>query len=157
VRVRPGYGTVERRFHFPAAASPGTTAERLQVPRATLAAGGGAIWLTNGSSSLIRVDPASNRSQRIDAGRRRHAVSAGTGAIWALAPATATVLRVDPLTRRITDRIPIVARRGPRFPAPTGIAAAEDAVWVLNGNSATVTRINPDTRGVEMTVELGID
>jgi hypothetical protein len=157
VRVRPGYGTVERRLHFPPAATAEDTAEQLQVPRATLAAGGGAIWLTNGSTTLVRVDPASNSSQRIDAGRRLRAVSAGVGGIWALAPDTATVLRVDPLTRRITDRIPIVARRGPRFPAPTGIAAAEDAVWVLNGNSATVTRINPDTRGVEMTVELGFD
>ncbi|HEX4734969.1 MAG TPA: BTAD domain-containing putative transcriptional regulator [Thermoleophilaceae bacterium] len=156
-RVRPGYGTVERRLRFPPTAIPGTTAERLQVPRATLAAGGGAIWLTNGSTTLVRVDPANNRTQRIDAGRRLTAVSAGAGGIWALAADTATVLRVDPLSRRITDRIPIVARRGPHFPAPTGIAAAADAVWVLNGNSATATRINPETRGVEMTVELGID
>src|SRR3954447_5062219 len=96
VRVRPGYGTVERRFHFPAAPTAEGTAGQLQVPRATLAAGGGAIWLTNGSSNLIRVDPASNRTKRIDAGRRLNAVSAGAGGIWALAADTATVLRVDP-------------------------------------------------------------
>jgi DNA-binding SARP family transcriptional activator len=156
-RVRPGYGTVEQRIRFPRVSTPPATADRLRAPRATLAAGRGAIWLTNGSTTLFRIDPDNNRPEPITAGRRIDAVASGAGAIWALAGSTATVLRVDALTGRISDRIPIVARHGPGLPAPTGIAAGADAVWVLNGNSATVTRINPQTRGVEMTVKLGID
>lgn len=155
-RIRPGYGTVERRIRFPRSTAPPATAERLQAPRATLAVGGGAIWLTSGSR-LLRIDPSSNQVERIAVHERVGAVSSGAGALWALAPDSATVLRVDPRTGRVTDRIPIVARQGPDLPAPTGIAAGRDAVWVLNGNSATVTRINPETRGVETTVELGVD
>jgi DNA-binding SARP family transcriptional activator len=155
-RIRPGYGTVEARIRFPRSSAPAATAERLQAPRATLAVGGGAIWLTSGSR-LLRVDPSTNQLERIVARERIHAVTSGAGAIWALAAGSATVLRVDPRTSRVTDRIPIAARQGPDLPAPTGIAAGRDAVWVLNGNSATVTRINPETRGVETTVELGID
>ena len=85
------------------------------------------------------------------------AVASGAGAVWVLSTRSATVLRVDPATGRVTDRIPVVARHGPGLPAPTAIAAGAHAVWVLNRNSATLTRINPETRGVEMTVELGID
>jgi DNA-binding SARP family transcriptional activator len=104
-RVRPGYGSIERRFRFPSAPAPPVTADRLRVPRATLAAGGGAIWLTNGSATLFRVGPGNNRPEPIAAGRRLDAVASGAGAIWALSGSTATVLRVDPLTKRITDRI----------------------------------------------------
>src|SRR4051794_4523538 len=156
-RVRPGYGTVLRRIRFPRAPPSATGAERLRAARATLAATADAVWLTNGSRSIFRIDAETTRPEQHDVGRRVDAVTAGAGAVWALAAKTATVLRLDPASGRVTDRIAIAARQGPALPAPTAIAAGSDAVWVLNGNSATVTRINPDARGVEMTVELGID
>jgi hypothetical protein len=156
-QIRPGYGTVLRRVRFPAVTTPAAEARRLQAPRATLAATPGAVWLTNRSRTIYRVDVATGSRQLVDAGARVDAVASGAGAVWALAPAAASVLRLDPATGRTTDRIRIVARQGPDLPAPTAIAAGSNAVWVLNGNSATVTRINPNTRGVEMTAELGID
>jgi DNA-binding beta-propeller fold protein YncE len=156
-QIRPGYGTLLRRIRFPRVAATRAPAERLQAPRTTLAATPGAVWLTNRSRTVFRIRAATGEVERIDAGARVDAIAAGAGAVWALAPRAASVLRLDPARGRITDRVPIAARRGPDLPAPTAIAAGSNSVWVLNGNSATVTRINPDSRGVEMTAELGID
>jgi hypothetical protein len=85
-RVRPGYGTVLRRIRFPRAAAPPARAERLRVPRATLAATPKAVWLTNGSRSIFRIDTADEHTDRIDVGGGVSAVTAGAGAVWALAP-----------------------------------------------------------------------
>jgi hypothetical protein len=156
-QVRPGYATVVRSVGFPRAAAPAASAESLQLPRATLAATRDRVWLTNRSRRIFWFDAATGERHELDARMRVDAVAAGAGAVWALAPATATVLRLDAETGRITDRVRIVARRGPDLPAPTAIAAGREAVWVLNANSATATRINPRSLGVEMTSELGID
>ena len=156
-QVRPGYGTVLRQIRFPRVGTAPASAERLHASLVSLAATPGVVWLANRSHAIFRVDAATGRTQRVAAGARVDAVTSGAGAVWALAPETASVLRVDPARGHITDRVAIVARQGPELPAPTAIAAGSNAVWVLNGNSATVTRINPQTRAVEMTAELGID
>ena len=156
-RVRAGYGTVLKRIRFPRVRLPAGSAERLRLPRATLASTPGAVWLTSRSPYLLRVDSGTGRTAKIVMGGTADAVASGAGAVWVLSARRATVLRVDPVTGRVTDRIPVVARQGPGLPAPTAIAAGAHAVWVLNRNSATLTRINPDTRGVEMTTALGID
>ncbi|MFL5894672.1 MAG: BTAD domain-containing putative transcriptional regulator [Thermoleophilaceae bacterium] len=156
-RIKAGYDTVQQRVSFPAASPRSVSSNRARAPRATLAAAGGAIWITNGSRSLVRVDPRRGRVSSVAVGRPVSAVAAGAGALWALSSASATVLRIDPQTGRVTDRVPIVARQGPDAPAPTAIAAAGESVWILNGNTATVTRIDPRTRGVDSTVRLGID
>lgn len=156
-RVRAGYATVLERIRFPRVRLPAGSAERLRLPRTTLASTRGAVWLTSRSPYLLRVESGAGRAARIAVGGAADAVASGAGAVWVLSTRSATVLRVDPVTGRVTDRIPVVARHGPGLPAPTAIAAGAHAVWVLNRNSATLTRINPQTRGVEMTIELGID
>jgi hypothetical protein len=61
-RIEPGYATVQQRIAFPAASSRRVPSNRVLTPRATLAAAGGAVWITNGSQSLIRVDARSGAS-----------------------------------------------------------------------------------------------
>jgi hypothetical protein len=156
-RIDVGYERVAQRIRYPRAASPADQSTRLRAPRASIAVGAGAVWVTNGSERLIRVDPDTGRVAKIQAGRRLNGVAAGAGAVWAMSSRSATVVRVDPYTGTITDRVSIVARPGAEAPFPFAIAATSRAVWVLNGNTATVTQIDPRTMGVVTTIPIGVD
>ena len=156
-RIEAGYEQVAQRIRFPRAARAAGQSGRLKAPLAALAVGGGAVWVTNGSDRLIRVEPTTGSVTAIPAGRRLDGVAAGGGAVWAISSRSATVVRVDPRLGAVTDRVSIVARGGDDAPFPVGIAATTRAVWVLNGNTATVTRIDPRTLGVVSTTPIGVE
>jgi DNA-binding SARP family transcriptional activator/ABC-type branched-subunit amino acid transport system substrate-binding protein len=121
----------------------------------SLATGLGGVWVTDGSSRLIRVNPhTSSISAAIDVGGSLNGVAVGEGAIWTIAGRAATVSRIDPRTLRVTDRIPIVSRPGAEAPYPIAIAVGLGSVWVLNANVATVTRIDVQQRGITTTVPI---
>ncbi len=90
-----------------------------------LAAGSGAIWLTNPAAGrLLRIDPASNRiAQTIRVGRYPTAVAWGAGSVWVANNDDGTVSRVDPRRGRVLATI----RVGPR---PTAIAVGAGGIWV---------------------------
>jgi streptogramin lyase len=123
----------------------------------SLAAGAGAVWVTDGSRRLTRIDAGSGTFSQLPAGRPLDGVVAGAGAIWAFSARTATVVRIDPRTGSVTDAIPITTRPGADKPYPIGIATTPGTVWVLNGNTAELTRIDAAQRGVRATIRLGID
>jgi DNA-binding SARP family transcriptional activator len=103
-----------------------------------------AVWLSGGKR-LIRVDPETGRIvKRADVPGDLNGVAVGAGAVWAVSGPAATVLRIDPHTAAVTDRIAIVTRPSVLTPHPIGIAADGEFVWVLNGNTATVTKIDPE-------------
>jgi DNA-binding beta-propeller fold protein YncE len=77
--------------------------------------------------------------------------------VWVASGATATVLRLDPRTDRVTDRIPLAAHGGPLAPYPYALTVGEGFVWVLNGNTATVAKIDPRLRGIAATIPIGRD
>jgi DNA-binding beta-propeller fold protein YncE len=112
--------------------------------------------VTDGSASLAVVDPGTRAFTPIRTDRPLDGVAGGAGAVWAISSRTASVLRIDPGSRAVTDVIPI-ARAGEEAPFPVGIAVSADAVWVLNRNTASVTRIDARTRGVEAAVPIGVD
>jgi DNA-binding SARP family transcriptional activator/ABC-type branched-subunit amino acid transport system substrate-binding protein len=123
----------------------------------SVATGLGGVWVTDGSSRLIRVDPhTSSISAAIDVGDSLNGVAVGEGAIWTIAGRAATVSRIDPRTLRVTDRISIVSRPGAEAPYPIAIAVGLGSVWVLNANVATVTRIDAGERGITTTVPIGV-
>jgi DNA-binding beta-propeller fold protein YncE len=155
--VEAGYDRIVRRIALPPAPRRGTPRPGVRPrPRSGLAVAAGAVWVTNGSSRLTRVEAASGAVRRLPAGAALHAVAAGAGAVWALSSTASAVLRVDPASGAITDRIPI-ARPGAESPFPIGIAAGTRSVWVLNANTATLTQIDARTRGVVTTVPIGVD
>ena len=57
------------------------------------------------------------------------------------------VLRVDPGTMRVVDRIP--------FPSPSGVAFGHGSVWVTSAGQGTLSRINPGTGEVAARIEVG--
>jgi DNA-binding SARP family transcriptional activator/DNA-binding beta-propeller fold protein YncE len=124
----------------------------------SVAAGLGGVWVTDGSSRLVRVDPRTSRVLgAIDAGHSLNGVAVGEGAVWTISGRAATVSRIDPRTLRVTDRIAIVSRRGAEAPYPIAIRAGLGSVWVLNANVATVTRIDATARGVTASVPIGVE
>jgi hypothetical protein len=156
-RIEAGYERVAQRIRVPASDEAAQPSGRLQAPRASLAVGGGAVWLTNRSEELVRIEPETGETVAIPAGRRLDGVAVGSGAVWALSSRSASVLRVDPLDGSVTDTVSIAARSGADAPYPVAIAASSSAVWVLNGNTATVTQIDPRTLGVVTTIPIGVD
>jgi hypothetical protein len=156
-RIEAGYERVSQRLRVPASKTGAQPSGRLQAPRASLAVGGGAVWLTNGSRRLVRIDPATGEMAAAPAGVRLDAVAAGGGAVWALSSRSASVLRIDPVDGRVTDTIAIAARSGAEGPFPVAIAASSRAVWILNGNTATITQVDPGTLAVVTTIPIGVD
>jgi hypothetical protein len=156
-RIEAGYERVTERYRVPTSREALQPSGRLQAPRASLALGGGAVWLANGAKRLVRIDADTGETATVGAGRRIAAVAAGGGAVWALSSRSASVLRVNPRDGAVTDTVSIAARSGAEAPFPVAIAATSRAVWVLNGNTATVTQIDPRTLGVVTTIPIGVD
>jgi streptogramin lyase/predicted Ser/Thr protein kinase len=156
-RIEEGYERVTQRIRFPKSAAASGPSGRLQASRASLSVGEGAVWLTNRSRRLIRIDPETGDVAAIPAGRRLDGVATSDGEVWAISSSSATLMRVDPRDGTVTDRVPIAARRGAESPVPVAIATTSHAVWVLNGNTATVTQIDPRTLGVVRTIPIGVD
>ena len=85
-------------------------------------------------------------------------VAFGAGSVWvssgyySMGPPDArgpgdVVLRIDPQTNRVVDRIPV--------DPPTGLAFGHGSVWATSAGYGTLTRIDPETGEVEAKIEVG--
>jgi len=95
----------------------------------------GRIWILNGADAelLVGVDTETleiGPPIALDAPCADLAV--GDGAIWAICPRASLVLRIDPATRTVTDRIDV--------PDATQISVGADAAWVVG--SEGIVRID---------------
>ena len=156
VKFQAGYERPTARIAYPRARATGPAGLNVREP-VSVASDGGAVWVTDGSRRLTRIDARSGAVAQFPAGRTLDGVVSGAGAVWAFSSKTATVVRIDPRTGAITDPIRIATRRGSDKPYPVGIATTPGTVWVLNGNTATVTRIDAAQGGVRDTVAIGMD
>jgi DNA-binding SARP family transcriptional activator/DNA-binding beta-propeller fold protein YncE len=143
VAVRKGYEDLSA----PIRLGRGRRAPGVAEDATSVAVGGGSVWVTDGSATLARIDAGTRRVTAIPAGRPLVAVTVGAGAVWAISAERPSVLRIDPRTNTITDRVTL-AQAGASAPFPAGVAATGDAVWVLSRNTATVTRIDRGTRNI---------
>jgi YVTN family beta-propeller protein len=128
-----------------------------------IAAGAGALWVgkgggpqNNGTVSISRVDPRSNRITRTvrlpdtASGSRWPSVgfpgiAVGAGAVWAINP-DQTISRIDPKTGR---RVATVDARA------STIAAGDAGVWFVDADRPAVTQIDPRTNRVGQTISAG--
>ena len=158
VKVNPAYGTVVARTGLTGAAREVALADRAAFDPWSVAAGAGAVWVSDGSSRVYRIDPHSAQVTRApNLGTPIDGLAAAGNAVWAISGSAAGVLRLDPGSGKVTADIPIVSRPGLESPYPIAIAAGAGFVWVLNANSGTVTKIDPIARGIESTITIGID
>jgi YVTN family beta-propeller protein len=128
-----------------------------------IAAGAGAVWVgkgggaqNNGTVSISRVDPRSNRithtvrlPDAASGGRWPSVgfpgIAVGAGAIWAINP-DQTISRIDPKTG---GRVATVDARA------STIAAGDAGVWFVDADRPAVTQIDPRTNRAGQTISAG--
>ena len=91
------------------------------------------VWTANlasntGHETLTRIDPATGHGRTIPVGPPTSELSAGVaaadGSIWVTNPGNGTIVRVDPITMKITNRVRI--RYDPR-----NLVAAYNRLWLV--------------------------
>ena len=93
-----------------------------------------ALWLGTGAFSVARIDPTTNRAERVEVGAPAFGAGAGLGSIWITEEGRA-LIRVDPQARRVVGRLAIP---GAAFPA-----VGFGAVWVSSAAADAVLRVQP--------------
>jgi YVTN family beta-propeller protein len=133
-RIDPAYNRLDGRS-APSCAGCGSS----------LAAGEGALWTTDGYTTVARVDPRTAVTTRApqELVRGAHGVAAGEGGVWVAGDG---VTRVDPATL-LPEGVPIPTGRA------AAIAVGAGAVWVAVGNK--VVEINPADDSVETSIQVG--
>ena len=154
LKVDPGYDQPTRRIALPPA--PPLPASNQRLSSLSVSFGEGALWVTDGSSRLFRVDPGSGRTTTLDLHQPLDDVVAAGDAVWATSGPGASLFKVDPRRAAVQSRIRIVNRRGTTAPYPVAVAAGDGFVWVVNANTQTVSKIDPQFESVAATIPLGI-
>lgn len=103
----------------------------------TIAAG--TVGLLGGSGSL---------EGSVEVGELPRGVTRGSGALWVTDQGSNTLVRVDPKTYRVDERIPVGA-------GPTGVTTAEGFVWVANSDDRTISVVDPGAHRVVDTIVVG--
>ena len=155
VEVDPAYGQVVRRVALPKRRGPAIARTAPAIP--SIAVTATAVWVTDGSSRLMRLDTGSDTVDGIDVGVGLDAIAARGGRVWAVSGPSAVALEIAPRSGAVLSRVPIAGRTDALAPFPTAIALGGSSVWVLNANTSNLTKIDPKLRAVVATIELGID
>jgi len=77
-------------------------------------------------------------------------LAVGGGSVWALGASNDSdaVLRIDPETNRVVERIPLGS-------PPTSLAFGQGSVWVASAGRGTLSRVDPETGEVAAKIEVG--
>ncbi|HJR98095.1 MAG TPA: ABC transporter substrate-binding protein [Actinomycetota bacterium] len=103
----------------------------------TIAAG--AVGLLSDSGSL---------EGSIEVGELPRGVTHGLDSLWVTDQESSTLVRVDPETFGVDERIPVGA-------GPTGVTTAEGFVWVANTDDRTISVVDPQAHRVVQTIVVG--
>ena len=139
----------------------------LAVAIATAAAGiaaAVALWFAAGTPSphasaratempdgLVAVEAGTGRFGRsIALDVTPAALIAAARSLWVADPNGGAILRVDPVTRSVVDRIPIEG-------APGALTAGAGTIWVATAQPGRVVRIDAATGTVTQTIPLGVN
>ena len=153
--IDPAYGQAARRV--PLAASKGPAVARRAPATPSVAAAAGAVWVTDGSTRLLRIARDTGAVRESDLGVGLDGVAALGRRVWAISGPSAVAVEVDPASGAGLARVPIAGRTDSFAPFPVAVVIAGSGVWVLNANTATLARIDPELRAVAATIALGVD
>ncbi len=137
VWVDPVTNTVKYSFDFPAPDG--------------LAKDGGSLLVSSFDRGFVaRFDPGVGKViEQVNVGGTPTAVAPGPdGGIWALIFDTGELIRIEPSTFTISDRIPVGA-------GPVGLTFSPGTVWVANHDEGTVAQVSIAERKVIRAVEVG--
>jgi serine/threonine protein kinase len=115
----------------------------------SFALGEGALWGLWGG--LDRINHGGQVEKRITKKLlETFAVAAGEGAVWVLDGALRSVMRVDPATNRVVQRLRLGFE-------PGGIAVGGGSVWVTDPRGGRVVRIDPRSNRIVGSTRVGRD
>jgi len=109
----------------------------------------GALWVANdGSGTLARIEPATNRvTRRLRLRPGLFSVAHGFGALWVVNYKTGTLARVDPRSGRVRS-----VRVGG---VPFDVAAAFGRVWVTAWEAGRLVEVEPTTMRIVRRIAIG--
>jgi peptide/nickel transport system substrate-binding protein len=113
-----------------------------------IAVGGGAVWVANNASTLMRIAHGGASVTPIDVGNDPSGIAVGAGATWVSDDEDGTVSRIDATGAVSSPVIPV-------GPGASGIAVGAGAVWVANTLTDKLVRIDPTTNSVTTTLAVG--
>ena len=115
-----------------------------------LALGFGLLWVTNQDGTLSTIDPATNAvvGGKIAGDPDVDGVTIGGGAVWATSFYGKSLLKIDPATRRVVQRIQLGGEGG-------GVLFAEGSVWASVYDKGAVLRIEPESGRLLQRVRVG--
>jgi YVTN family beta-propeller protein len=110
---------------------------------------GAHIWVTSGSNSVSKINPATNTvTATVPVGSSPFGVAFDGAHIWVTSMGSDTVSKIDPATTAVTATVPVGS-------FPRGVAFDGTSLWVTNSGSDSVSKINPATGTVTATVPVG--
>lgn len=122
----------------PAAARVVTTARSGAAPAAAVWDGRSA-WVANaGDGTVAHVGPDGRGVRLVAVGDGPTGLAAGGGAIWAVATDAHRLVRIDPATDAVVQRLPVGN-------GASGVAVAAGRVWVVEGIDGTVRALDVAT------------
>jgi YVTN family beta-propeller protein len=106
-------------------------------------------FVSDRTSRLLSIETSSHTPTRVTGLPGPPAsIASAAGSLWLADPSNNLVLRADPASGSIVDRIAVQGE-------PGSIAAGGGSIWVAGTISRSVTRIDPATDAVTQTVPLG--
>jgi YVTN family beta-propeller protein len=166
-----GYRTTTLQYFTPGAESATRQVDLALLPatfnneqRRPLALGGGALWVSNGATSVASVDPRSGRKRwelLVDDGAGP--IAWGAGDVWTAYTVTDTVSRIDTRTHMIVP-IQLARSSAPQSRIgvglrgafdPSGLVQAYGAIWVSAYGIDAVARIDSELNAVVDTIHVG--
>ena len=107
-----------------------------------IAAGAGAVWVTDTASDLLlRIGQNGRSVDRIPVGHRPTGVAVGNGQVWVVNQLDGTVSEVNPRALRAVRPIQVGNGAG-------AIAFGHGSVWVANATDYSLSRIDPESGDV---------
>ena len=129
----------------------GTVAERIQLPRRGLshpgvgggvAVGDGSVWVAQGLSRVLRLDPATGQVERSFDVPDANVLAFGDGALWIASSDLGTLTKIDPRTNAVAA----TTRVGPWICC---LAVGGGYAWAANDTG--VWQVSPTGEPVAMT------
>jgi len=112
--------------------------------------GADSVWMVVKPSTLVRVDPKSNKVvATIDLPEGSENPAFGDGFVWVSGFGSGNLLKIDPKSNKLVDTIAV----GPK---PRFLTIGAGSVWTLNQGDGTISRVEMKTGKLVATVECGI-
>lgn len=109
-----------------------------------VASGDGAVWATDGTATLTRVDPENQHVVASIPVRDASLVGAGAGNVWVVG-SNSIATRIDPQTNTVVATVPVA--RDP-------VAVGAGAVWAVSNETPIVWRINAARNKIVAAIDL---